>query len=780
MIDRLQSAIHRATRVNSEIQVKPDCILWPDPDHQWEAALPQLQEAFPEMLVLGDYAPDSLKGPALWLRCAIAGVLEGIALPSGKVPILYLPGVGRTELRAVENCPEPLKPLAELQYRGIIWSQQSAKDWTPLAFIKSKLGGLGLEIASDQDTRNALVTAIDKVLELDVSALDGKRLDSHFFNSLMTSGDLAKDFLEWLDQGENFVQQRSEAAWYAFNEICKFELSFTPKDAGLLSGAERLAAQDGPWSAIWQRFCEAPKRYKGIPILLRKCELPSFDLLTDISVKSAWPQWNDDEEKKLNDSLLSIAELPVADAREAVFKLEAAHADRRKCVWAQIGQAQLACSLEHLTSLAKQTETALAGGTISDLEKGYTTLGWTVDNAALESLALVNNITNAEAVSTVLRAIYLPWLEASAKHLQDIFDPTTYPRGNCETAPIYPALDSECVLFVDGLRLDLGKRLSARIKFQGLQVAETNSWSALPSVTATAKPAVSPVVSKIKGADSNVDFEPSVADSGKSLKGGYHLKQLLGHAGYEILKGGLTGDVSKKGWAEFGDIDHIGHQAKSWKFAQQIETILDEITERVAKLLQSGWKSVRIVTDHGWLLMPGGLPKVELSSALSENKWGRCASIKTGAKTDNQLFPWYWNASEEFALARGVSCFQKGHEYTHGGLSLQECLTLELSVNKLSDKFQKSDIKIVEIVWTGLRCKVVRSKSDPNLNLDVRKNAGDGLSSHVYKIKSFGETDTTSVVVENEDLEGQKATVVILDKNGNIVTQSQIIIGGES
>ena len=75
---------------------------------------------------------------------------------------------------------------------------------------------------------------------------------------------------------------------------------------------------------------------------------------------------------------------------------------------------------------------------------------------------------------------------------------------------------------------------------------------------------------------------------------------------------------------------------------------------------------------------------------------------------------------------------------------------------------------------------MVLSKSDPNLNLDVRKNAGDGLSSHVYKIKSFGDTDTTSVVVENEDLEGQKATVVILDKNGNIITQSQIIIGGES
>ena len=62
------------------------------------------------------------------------------------VPVLYLPGVGRQDLRAVESCPESLKPLAELQYLGVIWSQVNGKDWTILTFLKSDQDGLGVEL----------------------------------------------------------------------------------------------------------------------------------------------------------------------------------------------------------------------------------------------------------------------------------------------------------------------------------------------------------------------------------------------------------------------------------------------------------------------------------------------------------------------------------------------------------------------------------------------------------------------------------------------------------
>jgi hypothetical protein len=78
--------------------------------------------------------------------------------------------------------------------------------------------------------------------------------------------------------------------------------------------------------------------------------------------------------------------------------------------------------------------------------------------------------------------------------------------------------------------------------------------------------------------------------------------------------------------------------------------------------------------------MPGGLPKRELAASLSETRWGRCAVIKQGARTDAPLFPWSWNPHLSVALADGVCCYRAGMEYAHGGLSLQECMTLDLTI----------------------------------------------------------------------------------------------------
>ena len=133
VIEHLLKAVRDAAVHNPEVQVAPACILWPDRNRQWEAVVPLLQAELPELLILGDYAPDKRTGPAIWLRCVIAGNTDDVSLPKDRTPIFYLPGVSRQDLRAVESCPDHLKPLAELQYRGVIWSQINAKDWTILA-----------------------------------------------------------------------------------------------------------------------------------------------------------------------------------------------------------------------------------------------------------------------------------------------------------------------------------------------------------------------------------------------------------------------------------------------------------------------------------------------------------------------------------------------------------------------------------------------------------------------------------------------------------------------
>ena len=139
------------------------------------------------------------RSPAIWLRCVLTNRAEDVSLPKGQTPIFYLPGVSRQDLRAVENCPDHLKPLAELQYRGVIWSQSNAKDWTILAYLKSDQGGLGLDVAQDNDAKNAMQLALYRLLDENVSLLKGKRLDKDYFNTLLTGGDPIRDLLQWLN-----------------------------------------------------------------------------------------------------------------------------------------------------------------------------------------------------------------------------------------------------------------------------------------------------------------------------------------------------------------------------------------------------------------------------------------------------------------------------------------------------------------------------------------------------------------------------------------------------
>ena len=779
VLDHLLKAVRDAAVFNPEVQVAPACILWPDRDRQWEAVIPVLQAELPELMILGDYAPEKRIGPAIWLRCVIAGRAEDVSLPKDRTPIFYLPGVSRQDLRAVESCPDHLKPLAELQYRGVIWSQINAKDWTILAYLKSDQGGLGLDVAQDNDAKNAMQLALYRLLDEDVSLLKAKRLDKDYFNTLLTGGDPIRDLLQWLDQGDAFQASRGENEWTAFVEVCKSQLAFNPQNEGVLAGSTKLANHEGPWHAVWERYCEAPKRYPNIPAQIRKCRPPSDTIFWHMGDGSfdGWPQWNDDQEKNLQRDLMALAKAPAHEARAKIKELEKQHGRRRSLVWAELGDAPLACAVEHLATIAEITKSGLAAGSADDLAAGYRSQGWRVDDGVIRALAQVDSSADFDAVTTAIRSVYLPWVEESARYLQKLVDGASYPGGTCLMAKAAPFSPGDCVLFVDGLRFDAGKRLVGSLEACGLEISEEPAWTALPSVTATGKAAVTPVADRIRGEEGSPDFEPSVADTGQSLKGGYHLKKLLTDAGWSILERSADGDGQGMAWCEFGDIDHEGHD-RGWKLAKHIDALILEITDRITELLAAGWKRVRVVTDHGWLLLPGGLPKIDLPSALADNKWGRCASLKPGATSEDRLYPWYWNPNQYFALADGVSCFKKGEEYTHGGLSLQECLTLQLTVTRGESAQAAASVEFTDVVWKGLRCTVAVDGNFSGLSLDVRSQAGNSLSSVVVGSKPLKDNGTASVVVEDEDMEGREATVVLVDANGSLVAQIATVIGG--
>lgn len=772
-LDQLKRTIRSAAAYNPDVQAAPACILWPDRERLWEPVIAQIQADLPELFVLGDYAPEQRSGPAIWLRCAIAGTLEGIKCDAETPPILYLPGVGRQDLRAVSECPEALKPLAELQYRGVIWTQVNAKDWTPLAFLSSQQGGLDLDIARDGATRQALLAALPRLLKEAITDLQSRHLDADAFNTLLTGGDPVRDLLDWLNQPEAMKDGMSGQEWRAFCQVCHSRFGIHPERDSALEAAENLTQRQGNWKTVWLRFTEAPHRYPQLIEQLRRLPPPDLGLFPDPEEIAVWPQLNQQEEERLYYALCELNNKPAHQARERLKVLESEHCMRRDWVWADLGESPLAMALAPLAVLAKVTQRSLAGGQAEDMRKFYACEGWKADDALLRALAEVTGQREQEAIFTAIRSVYHRWADEAARHLQQVWKPGVdgLKRGEGSSH----ARPGECVLFVDGLRLDCGKRLAQRLTRQGLEIQEHTTWAALPSVTGTGKYAVAPIL----GSD-GIHEEP---DGYQFTPITRHLFQkLLRENGWQVLERRQveqlhkeTLDTSKPAWCEFGDIDHAGHE-RGWKLAQHVDDMLGEVAERIQALLAQGWSQVRVVTDHGWLLLPGELPKTELPASLVETKWGRCAALKPGAHTDAARFPWYWNEQVHFALAESIHCFKAGETYTHGGLSLQECVTPELVVTGSAGP--KPSVLVDDLVWKGLRCTIAVEGDSDGLTLDVRRHAGDPASSLVLSPKPFKAGGKASVVVEDDDLEGESAYAVVLDAAGQVLAQRSTTIGG--
>ena len=133
------------------------------------------------------------------------------------------------------------------------------------------------------------------------------------------------------------------------------------------------------------------------------------------------------------------------------------------------------------------------------------------------------------------------------------------------------------------------------------KVQSRHHFSALPSVTPTAKPAVSPVAGRISGSTGE-SFMPCVAADAKDLTID-RFRKLLDEEGFQILGANETGDPNGNAWTEFGNLDSTGHK-EGIGLANRIPELIASVVYRIESLLAAGWREIRIVTDHGWLLLP--------------------------------------------------------------------------------------------------------------------------------------------------------------------------------
>ena len=773
LITSFVESLRSAAKVNRTLMLAPAAILWTDAERQWECAFSALSQQMPELLSLGEYAPELRTGPAIWLKCAIAQRLADTPLDG--VPVIYLPGVSRAELRAIESCPRALQPLAELQYRGVFWSQGNGKDWTLGAFLASKNGGMGLDVAQDKATNEALGQALQAgvLLDCSVQALQGHAIHAEWLLGLLAPNPL-RDLLQWMNAPEATAQQWSGVLWDVFVKRCNSDFGFDPLADGVLAAAELLAKAQGKWAAAALLYQDAYGSFPQVFELLNQVQPPQLGLFPDPAYLAHYPQVNEKSEAALRYALNACAGMDAPQARLAIAAAEKEHGARRDWLWARMKLSPLAQALAHLADVAERSAQLPIGQTPGELAASYQHSGWQVDHAALQALGCAETKADTTAIGAALRALYLPWLQEAANRLQE----AAKAAGGLpplDTAAAATATAGTCTVFVDGLRYDVAVQLQQRLSALG-ETSLSARWSSLPSVTASGKAWSSPVAAHITGSPADTEFAPRVLSDGKPLNG-YNLRKLLEEYGVQPLDRNQTGDPQGQAWIEAGDLDHYGHE-HGLRLARDLEAQLDQVVERIAELCDAGWKRIRIVTDHGWLLMPGGLPKSELAKHQTETRWGRCAVLKDNAHGTALTFGWDWCKEVQVAYAPGISNFIVGAEYAHGGISLQECLipVVTLDCTHAGESNASVSITIASAVWKGLRCTIVVEGATPGQRVDIRSKAALASSSLVASVKLLEAGKASLAVADDEHLDAA-AVVVVLDADGKVLQKQATTVG---
>jgi hypothetical protein len=763
ILEYIVASLRAASAYNKHDVTAPSVILWTDGPRLWESVAGRIGECL-ELFYILNPEVSAHAGPSTWIRYQLSA-------NAGKegLPVVYLPGVSRQAFRSPTGFPEEARHLFALQFVGQFWTQLNGKDWTPAALLSSADGGLALDLAKDNATTQALAAQLASVLDTPVQRFHGKRLEAADFNTLSVS-DPAGMLLRWLSDPDKAAAEWPAERMAAFREICRQQYHFNPASDGRLVAAEKLVAGGGEWENVWGRLEEAPVPYRTVREALAMVK--PTDLFGTTSLRL--PKTNQDAEDRLRKALLALANKPPQEIPGELVKLAQEHRQRASSLWAQLGEAPLAEAATHLGRMAQAIQQSLPGTNWDSLAKEYLRTGWQVDAEARRGFAAVRSKTDMDALTTALQAAYLPWLEQQAKRVAAWA--SDYPNASKASARQLTAEAGTVYLFVDGLRVDVALELAALLEGSGVTPATAIAWAPLPSVTATAKPGWMPLAEELCGDKLSEKFEPQLVSEGKPLTTDAFRTGITA-LGFVWFSGAETGDPSGSGWTETADFDARGHDEGA-KLAWRIQEELQVVRHRIQELLQAGWKKVLVITDHGWLWLPGGLPKTELPTHLTASKWGRCAAPQDGAKYTLPAAPWFWANQHHVVLAPGVTVFRNNVEYAHGGLTLQETLTLVITVVD-SKKADFGRASILSVRWLGLRLNVEVEGAGTDFHIDVRTKAADASTSLLGKnppkqpLRADGKT---SLIIANDDHAGAAATLVLLHGD-QVVAKCPVTVG---
>lgn len=765
--DKLISALKQAVHHNSHIMVKPEVILWPDPEFHWSDVIGILQSEIPHLLVYGKYEPLNRTGPAIWLKCMIAKSFPEANWDNETTPIIYLPGVAKSDLRNVENAVFNFQPLLEYQYTGALFLQENGREWSIQALLENPTNGMGLKLAQDVATRNALTKSLPTIFRNPDLFANKPTVDANFLYAELFP-DIVPTILKWMCKGDVFLNTLDIGKREVFSTLCSTQYGFEPDPKNIKAIAELLGSQKSNWKYVWQIYASSPRKYPEIEELLRLSK--PADLGTGFFgvPKESWPQINEEMEDSLAGSLSNLVKLDLTKALAVLKELDHEHKLRRSWVWQDLGKTPLADALMHLLEMASLSMASYSSTTIEALKSYYVTRGYVIDQHMRHALASVRTERDKSLVTSVIQLFYTPWIENLTRKFQErvIADSSIFTSQQ--------AVDEteSYVLFVDAFRYELAVEFSKRLEHDKYKVSLQSGWSAIPSLTPTAKPSVSPI-SKVISVDSEIsEFRPRL-HNGKDLATQV-FRDALQTADYSFVT--QASDIRDDGkyWQEIGQIDTKGHEEQA-NMVRRIEELFEQVQEALDIAFERGVKRVKIVTDHGWLLLPGGLPKTQLNAGLTETRWGRCALIKDGAQTNLLHLPWRWNPSIYIAYAPGISFFKANEEYAHGGISIHECLIPSMLIENPNATRVEAEVKNVK--WVNLKCTILTSDVHEGYMADIRTKYNDAKTSIVLSKNRTLQGNTLTLMVDDE-AENQAATVVLLDENGRILDKKPTTVGG--
>ena len=740
-LDALAEALRDCRKYASGAEALPEAILWCDPGGEFAPVLPALRVRLSQLLSFGAYDPVTRSGPALWLRAASARQVAGIEWPADEPAIIYLPELGREVLRGVEDCPAELAPLVWFAVAGTFFGQpRQARDWSLRGFLAAQGSPINLDIPDDKATREALGRAARQLFAEPIETLKGRRLDAAALDALLVP-DLDSDMLRWIDG--TLTPDTDPERFTAFAALAAKQLGFNPRRRSRQEAAARLAQREKRWAKVWDRFEDRYGAYEGVVNLLRE-EAPQ----SMFEGRDAYPSVNLAAENKLRSALLSLESM-AQDKAAVLLELDARHGWRRETVWARRSEARLAQALEHLAAVAGAP--VLPSHDMQALADAYLGEGWKVDWAAMRALDIARTGADREAVTTALRVVYLPWLDGGAVALQKLAAESN--ATFAAPAKMPPPSSRAALLFVDGLRMDLAQRLTAQLRAKGATVKVGSTWSGFPTATATCKPLASPAA-LLLAAPSTDDLVPCY--EGKPTQKPILLKAIEA-AGWCTSESLLGGEPL---WLEIGRFDERGHVLGA-DLATQAHDLLNELVETVLRLARQG-RRVRIVTDHGWLLMPGGLPYAPLVAGLTVagGKGHRVATLKEGVPTTYPRFPWSWDKSVMLAAPTGARVFYSGIEYAHSGVSPQECI---LPVLDVTAETETAPV-VIKPIWRRLRLNV-EVPGGAGLMLDVRLGSDSSGESILPRgARQLDDLGQVGVLIPDE-YEGKQVCLVVHPPN---------------